>query len=503
MTETPRNPSESAAKRRTRSLWNGGVAGTAIAIAVIGGLAVGEAIFAKQGFAANAAETSPVTGQLPDFADLVEKVSPAVVSIRVREGSTQVSGEGDSEPFPGFRDLPPDMRRFFGQMPKKPRQEPQPTTALGSGFFISDDGYLVTNNHVVDNADNFTVTAEDGTEYHAKLIGKDDRTDLALLKVSSGKPFPYVKFSEDPIRVGQWVLAVGNPFGLGGTVTAGIVSATGREIGSGPYDNFIQIDAPINRGNSGGPTFNVKGEVIGINTSIYSPSGGSVGIAFAIPASTAEQVIASLRSEGKVVRGWLGIEIQSISSEIAASLSLQGSNGALVAQPQEDGPASKAGVAAGDAILAVDRKEVKDPRDLSMRIAAYPPGTTVTLTIWRDGQKRDLPVRLGSLPEAQKQAVAEPTKAKPPVGDGFGLSLAAAKKHDGVLITKVDPNGSAADSGLQEGDLIASVGNLKVATPDEFEKQVKAARDGGLKAVLLQVTNGKETRFVGLSLGSG
>jgi serine protease Do len=503
MTETPGDPSESAARQRARPVWNRGVAGTAFALTVVGGLAIGAPILAKHGFAANAAETAAQTAQLPDFADLAEKVSPAVVSIRVREGNTQISGEGDSEPFPGFRDLPPEMRRFFEQMPKKPRQPPQPTTALGSGFFISDDGYLVTNNHVVDNADTFTVTAEDGTEYHAKLIGKDDRTDLALLKVSSGKPFPFVKFSEDPIRVGQWVLAVGNPFGLGGTVTAGIVSATGREIGSGPYDNFIQIDAPINRGNSGGPTFNVVGEVIGINTSIYSPSGGSVGIAFDIPASTAEQVIASLKIQGKVVRGWLGIEIQSITSEIAESLKLGGSRGALVAQPQLDSPASKAGIEAGDAILAVDGKEVKDPRDLSMRIAAYAPGTTVTLTIWRDGQKRDLPVQLASLPETQPQAPAEPTKAKPPAGDGFGLSFAAAKKHDGVLITKVDPNGSAADSGLQEGDLIAAVGKVKVASPDEFEKQVKAARDRGLKAILLQVTNGKQTRFVGLSIASG
>jgi serine protease Do len=437
----------------------------------------------------------------PDFADLVDKVSPAVVSIRVREGATQASGE-DSEPFPGFRELPPEMRRFFER--QLPKQQPQqPSTALGSGFFISDDGYLVTNNHVVDNADTFTVTVEDGTEYHAKLIGKDDRTDLALLKVTADKPFPHVKFTEDPIRVGQWVLAVGNPFGLGGTVTAGIVSATGREIGSGPYDNFIQIDAPINRGNSGGPTFNVKGEVIGINTSIYTPSGGSVGIAFAIPASTAERVIASLRDQGKVVRGWLGIEIQPITAEIAESLKLDGTRGALVTVPQPDSPATKAGVDAGDAVLAVDGRDIKDPRDLSVGIAGFAPGTTVTLTIWRDGQKRDVQVKLGTLPEAEKQPQAAPAKAKPPAGDSFGLSLAPGKKHDGVLITKIDPNGSAADSGLEQGDLIASVGNVKVASPDEFESQVKAARDHGGKAVLLRVISGKDTRFIGLSVPGG
>jgi len=451
---------------------------------------------------APAAIAAEASGQpAPDFADLVDRVSPAVVSIRVREGATQASGE-EAEPFPGFRDLPPEMRRFFErQLPKGQPQQPQ--TALGSGFFISDDGYLVTNNHVVDNADNFTVAAEDGTEYHAKLIGKDDRTDLALLKVTAEKPFPFVKFTEDPIRVGQWVLAVGNPFGLGGTVTAGIVSATGREIGSGPYDNFIQIDAPINRGNSGGPTFNVKGEVIGINTSIYTPSGGSVGIAFAIPASTAERVIASLRDQGKVVRGWLGIEIQPISPEIAESLKLDGKKGALVTVPQPDSPATKAGIAAGDAVLAVNGKDVKDPRDLSVGIAAYAPGTTVTLTIWRDGEKRDVSVQLGTLPESEKQVPGSPAKPKPPAGDSFGLSLAPGKKHDGVLITKIDPSGSAADSGLEQGDLIASVGNVKVASPDEFEKEIKAARDHGGKAVLLRVISGKDTRFIGLSMPGG
>jgi serine protease Do len=500
MNGEPRNRAAASAERHLASVLGRMLPGMAFGLVVA--LAAASSMFGT-GLAvpANAAETS---GQVaPDFADLADRVSPAVVSIRVHEGSTQVSGGGDSEPFPGFRDLPPQMRRFFEQLPKTHPQEQQPATALGSGFFISDDGYLVTNNHVVDNADNFIVTVEDGVEYHAKLIGKDERTDLALLKVASDKPFPFVKFTEDPIRVGQWVLAVGNPFGLGGTVTAGIVSATGREIGSGPYDNFIQIDAPINRGNSGGPTFNLKGEVIGINTSIYSPSGGSVGIAFAIPASTAEQVIASLRDHGRVVRGWLGIEIQSITPEIAESLKLDGPKGALVAQSQEDTPASKAGIQPGDAVLAVDGKEVKDSRDLSVRIAGYPPGTTVALTIWRDGQKQDVPVKLGTLPEIDKPAVAEPAKARQPAGDSFGLSLAPSKKHDGALIAKVDPNGSAADSGLQPGDLIAAVGGVKVAGPGDFELQVKAARDRGSKAVLLRVTNGKDTRFVGLSIVGG
>ena len=375
--------------------------------------------------------------------------------------------------------------------------------ALGSGFFVSEDGYLVTNNHVVDNSDNFTVTTTDGTEYHAKLVGKDDRTDLALLKVSAGKPFAYVKFSQEPIRVGQWIVAVGNPFGLGGTVTAGIVSATGREIGSGPYDNFIQIDAPVNRGNSGGPTFNLKGEVIGINTSIYSPSGGSVGIAFAIPAATAEHVIAALKDHGSVVRAWLGVEIQPITSEIADSLHLDNVHGALVAQPQANSPAAKAGIQAGDAILALDGKEVKDAHDLAVRVAEYAPATTVALSVWRGGEKKEMQVQLGTLPDTKTQAAAEAAPdVKPTDFNEFGLSLAPSKGRDGVTIAKIDPDGKAADKGLQEGDVIVAVGKTKVTAPADFEKQVAAARSSGSKAILLQVKSGKQTKFIGLSVAN-
>jgi serine protease Do len=521
-----------------RSLRAQALAGTALGLLLAGAFAAGDAAISNHpAYAAAIPETQVQPAQAPDFADLVEKVSPAVVSIRVRETvqPTANSGEDFSDPSQGSGDLPPEMKRFFNQLPNMPgqdqqdftdrsqrfgdlspemrkffqqlpnapRQSQQPSMALGSGFFVSADGYVVTNNHVVDNSNDFTVVTADGTEYHAKLIGKDDRTDLALLKVSSDKAFPSVKFSHDAIRVGQWIVAVGNPFGLGGTVTAGIVSATGREIGSGPYDNFIQIDAPVNRGNSGGPTFNLKGEVIGINTSIYSPSGGSVGIAFDIPASTAEHVIASLQDHGNVVRAWLGVEIQPITSEIASSLHLDKAQGALVAQPQDNGPALKAGIQAGDAILAVDGKEVKDARDLAMQVADYAPGTTVTLSVWRDGQAKDIQVRLGTLPEPDKQASAEPaTEAKPAAADEFGLSLAPSRNQGGVVVSQINPNGKAADSGLQQGDVIVSVGTAKVSAPAEFEKQVAAARASGSKAVLLQVKNGNQTRFVGLSLAN-
>jgi serine protease Do len=373
--------------------------------------------------------------------------------------------------------------------------------ALGSGFFISADGYVVTNNHVVDHASDYTITAQDGSDYHAKLIGTDDKTDLALLKVTANRTFPYVKFAQEPVRVGEWVMAVGNPFGLGGTVTSGIVSATGREIGSSSYDNYIQIDAPVNRGNSGGPTFNLKGEVIGVNTAIYSPSGGSVGIAFDIPSSTAAHVIDTLRDQGHIVRGWLGVQIQAITPEIADGLGLPDRQGALVAEPQQNGPAIAAGIKAGDAILAVDGKPVKDPRDLAMRIADYAPGTKVTVSIWHDGSKKDVDLQLGTLP-GEKQASAETPQAEPSALHEFGLSLAPTPDHNGVEIAKVDPSGTAADAGLQPGDVILSVDNKKVAKPTDVKDQIAAARDRGLKAVLLQLKSSNGTHYVGLSFAN-
>jgi serine protease Do len=296
-------------------------------------------------------------------------------------------------------------------------------------------------------------------------------------------------------------MAVGNPFGLGGTVTAGIVSATGRNIGSGPYDNFIQIDAPVNRGNSGGPTFNLKGDVIGINTEIYSPSGGSVGIAFDIPASSAEHVIDALKDHGHVVRGWLGVEIQPVTQQLAESMRLDMAAGALVTQPQDNSPAGKAGIQAGDTILTVDGQSVKDPSDLAMKIAGYAPGTSVTLNVWRDGQKKEVQVELGTLPSADQQAALQ-SDVKPTALAGLGLSLAPSHDGKGVIIANVDTNGSAADSGLNQGDVIVSVGGTKVSTPADVEKQVSDARKSGLKAVLLRVQSGSETRYVGLSFAN-
>ena len=323
------------------------------------------------------------------FADIVEKVKPAVISVRVKvDGGSQTNGLGSN-------DVPPGLREFFRRfgMPDAPEGMPRgrqnTITGQGSGFFISADGYAVTNNHVVEKAESVQITTDDGKTHKAKVIGNDPRTDLALIKVEDG-PFPYVKLSEKTPRIGDWVLAVGNPFGLGGTVTAGIVSARGRDIGASAYDDFIQIDAPVNKGNSGGPTFDTEGNVIGVNTAIFSPSGGSVGIAFAIPSDTVSSVVAQLKDHGSVTRGWIGVQIQPVTQDIADSLGLKKAEGALVAEPQPNSPATKSGIAAGDVITFVDGNPVKDARDLAKKIGALAPKASVKLTVLHNGSEKVL-----------------------------------------------------------------------------------------------------------------
>src|SRR2546423_6412129 len=319
------------------------------------------------------------------FADIVEKVKPSVISVRVKVdgGARTMSFDGDS-PFPPGSPMERFFKRFGmpdghgnGQgtpdTPRGPRGR-NFTMGQGSGFFISADGYAVTNNHVVDKAESVEVTTDEGKTYTAKVIGTDPKTDIALIKVDGRSDFPFVKFADATPRVGDWVLAVGNPFGLGGTVTAGIVSASGRDIGNGPYDDFIQIDAPVNKGNSGGPAFNTEGDVTGVNTAIYSPSGGSVGIAFSIPASTVKNVIAQLKDKGSVSRGWIGVQIQPVTADIADSLGMKKAEGALVAEPQANGPAAKAGIQSGDVITAVNGEQVKDARELARTIGGLAPG---------------------------------------------------------------------------------------------------------------------------------
>src|SRR6266478_2439132 len=332
------------------------------------------------------------------FADIVEQVKPSVISVKVK-----MNAGGDSftlnednplrgTPFEDFfrRFGQPDTPRGFGDRQGPRQQRRQYTLGQGSGFFISADGYAVTNNHVVDKAEHVDVTTDDGKTYTAKVIGTDDRTDIALIKVEGRSDFPFVHLADKPPRIGDWVLAVGNPFGLGGTVTAGIVSARGRDIGAGPYDDFIQIDAAVNKGNSGGPTFDTEGNVIGVNTAIFSPSGGSVGIAFAVPAETVKSVVAQLKDKGAVTRGWMGVQIQPVTADIAESLGLKTAEGALVAEPQPGSPAVKAGILSGDVIVSVNGQPVKDARDLAKRIGAMAPESTVKLVVLRKGEEKTI-----------------------------------------------------------------------------------------------------------------
>ena len=338
------------------------------------------------------------------FADLVAKVKPAVISVRVEMDETSSAPDLSSDNEDNIPGSP--FEKFFqqhgsGDRPQGMTQPHQTIIGAGSGFFISPDGYAVTNNHVVDHAQSVQVTTDDGTTYEAKVIGTDPKTDLALIKVDGKSSFTNVNFEDRAPRVGDWVVAVGNPFGLGGTVTAGIVSAQGRDIGSGPYDNYIQIDAPINKGNSGGPAFDMNGNVIGVNTAIYSPSGGSVGIGFDVPAQTAKRVIAELKDKGAVTRGWLGVQVQPVTKGIADSLGMTKAEGAMVDGPQNGSPAAKAGVRSGDVVTALNGTPVKDSRDLARNVAALAPGSSVKLDILRNGESKTLTITLGELPKLQ------------------------------------------------------------------------------------------------------
>jgi serine protease Do len=467
--------------------------------------------FDLSGVAAQAQNLSDKAQQLSQkpvgFADIVEKVKPAVISVRVKMERKINPSSDDQDQLP----LPPGspFERFFRHfgLPNMPNGH-ELITGQGSGFFISSDGYAVTNNHVVQDAENVHVTTDNGKTYSAKVIGTDPRTDLALIKVG-GNDFPYVKFAETTPRIGDWVLAVGNPFGLGGTVTAGIVSARGRDIGSGPYDDFIQIDAPVNKGNSGGPTFDVDGNVIGVNTAIFSPSGGSVGIAFAIPADTVKSVIAQLREKGSVTRGWIGVQIQPVTPEIADSMGLKKATGALVAEPQPNSPAVKAGIKSGDVISSVDGRQVHDARELARRIGTMSPGTTVKLGLIHDGKEKTVTLTLGTLPN-EKQAANEP-KNERQVPDidvpRLGFKLAPASKVSGangtgVVVTAVADGGIAADHGLQVGDVILEVGGKPVTTPADVRKSLSDARKEGKHTVLFRVKSGQGTKFVALPLGN-
>jgi serine protease Do len=483
---------------------------SALALALTGALG---AAFVELRPAGALAEAQAATQQrLPSFAPLVAQVKSSVVSIRVKadmEAKVASNDDGDQfqeeNPFEGtpFERFFKDPNSPFKHFHMPPGHGHNMVTAQGSGFFISADGYLVTNNHVASNAVSLEVVMDDGKIYSAKVIGADPKTDLALLKVEGRTDFPYVKFAHSGIEVGDWVVAMGNPFGLGGTVTAGIVSARGRDIGEGPYDDFIQIDAPVNKGNSGGPTFNQDGEVIGVNTAIYSPSGGSVGIAFDIPADTAERVIAALKEHGRVTRGWLGVHIQGLTPELADSLGLKKVTGALVAAPQDDSPAEKAGLKAGDLITEVNGAEVKDARDLAKKIADIPPGSDVSITLNRNGQSQTVSVKIGELPEKTAQrAKATPSATKTGMTE-LGIRVApagdvSADEKAGLAVLAVEPGGKGAEAGLSEGDIILKVGEESVNRADDLNRALTDAGKAGRKNALALVKRNGDQRFIAL-----
>ena len=502
----------------------------AASVALAGAIGLGAV---ASGTAPVLAEAVRVEGvQAPGFADVVEQVTPAVVSVRVQAKVEPVSERGRgsySFEMPGFEDLPPDhpLYRFFREFrgerewrndraPRgergerfnhRERRERARPVSQGSGFFISEDGFLVTNNHVVEGGSTFTVVTDSGEELDARLVGTDPRTDLAVLKVDDERKFTYVTFADDEkVRVGDWVVAVGNPFGLGGTVTAGIVSARGRDIGAGPYDDFIQIDAAVNRGNSGGPAFNLSGQVVGINTAIFSPSGGNVGIAFAIPASTAQDVVTSLMESGAVLRGWLGVQIQPVTPEIAESIGMKDEKGALVSDAQEDGPAREAGIRAGDVITAVNDREVASPRELARIVANYAPDTKVDVTLWRGGSQEQVSVELGKLPGddqlASRDEAPAPSSSDTALED-FGLTVARADDGDGLVVTDVEAGSPAADRGIQAGDVIVSINSVAIANSQDVAKAVAEAEDAGRKAVLVQISRDDGNRFVALPITRG
>jgi serine protease Do len=454
------------------------------------------------------------------FADIVEKVKPAVISVRVKVSASAQNSSFQGQLPQGFERY---FRRFGEEMPdmmpqqrergdrgeqrgeRGPRQR---TSGQGSGFFITADGFAVTNNHVVDRADEVEVMTDDGKTYSAKVIGTDPRTDLALIKVD-GNNFPHAKLADKAPRVGDWVLAVGNPFGLSSTVTAGIVSARGRDIGAGPYDDFLQIDAPVNKGNSGGPTFDTEGNVVGVNTAIFSPSGGSVGIAFAIPAATVDSVVRQLKDKGSVTRGWIGVQIQPVSQDIADSMGLKNTDGALVAEPQPGAPAVKAGIKAGDVIVAVNGEKIANSRELARRIGSMAPGNTVKLTVLQGGSEKTLSVTLGELPaqvEAARRGGGEERGTPSKEVSVLGLQLAPASSvagsgSEGVVVTGVSPDGPAAERGFKTGDVILEVAGKPVSNPADIRKALEDARKDNKRTVLMRVKSGDNTRFVALPAG--
>ena len=461
-------------------------------------------------FAAFIVSPAAARGAPDSFADLAERLSPAVVNI----STSQVLKPGDMA-IPGVPEDSP-LNDFFDEfMEQQQGPRPQRVQSLGSGFVIDPKGIVITNNHVIEGADKIEVTFIDGTTLPATVKGSDPKTDLAVLEVVSDKPLPYVELGDsERIRVGDWVVAIGNPFGLGGSVTAGIVSALNRDIHAGNYDDFIQTDAAINRGNSGGPLFDMQGRVVGVNSAIISPSGASVGIGFAVPTSTVKPVVEQIMKYGETRRGWIGVRIQSVTPEIAESLGLGVARGALVAGVSPDGPASAAGIETGDIVLAFNGRTINAMRDLPRVVAEADIGATVDVQLFRDGETLTRKIEVGRL-EDEEDKVAQSAPKDEPVEKTtvvLGLSLSALNddlrrrfgvpaETEGVLVTDVDPLGAAVEKGVRPGDVIVEVAQRPVSTPADVERIVLSEEKGGRKSVLLRISAAGDIRFVALRLG--
>jgi len=463
---------------------------------------------------------------VPDsFANLAEKLLPSVVNISTTQTVRNPHGGMEMPQFPPGSPFEEFFRDFMERQQGGTESTPRKANSLGSGFIVDPAGYIVTNNHVIADADEISVKLHDDSVFQATVVGRDPKVDIALLKIDPGKKtlVPISFGNSDEARVGDWVLAIGNPFGFGGTVTAGIVSARARDINAGPYDDFIQTDAPINRGNSGGPMFNMKGEVIGINAAIISPSGGSIGIGFAIPTSLAVPVIEDLRKFGKVHRGWLGVRIQSLDADMAEAMGLPDAHGALVASVDVNGPGQKAGLKNGDVVLRFDDKDIPEMRRLPRVVAGTPIGKKVEMVVWRDGKKVTLNTTVGEMPEdpAEKLARAKGDNQKPaqpregsqlvpgtgltvatltpPLRERFGLS----EESNGVVVTEIKGDSAAAEKGLRPGDLIIEADHKPLRAPQDLIRAVEDGRRANQRSLLLRVENPQQLRYIALPIGDG
>ena len=437
------------------------------------------------------------------FADLIEQVEPAVVTVEVSKTmDPQLSGYSNGGP-----QAEEFLRRFFGNpgMTGQP-QQPRQAQGVGSGFIVDDEGYIVTNNHVIEGADRVTVRLVDEREFEAEVVGYDEQTDLALLKIDADDLTVSEFGDSDDARVGDWVVAIGNPFGLGGTATVGIVSARGRDIQSGPYDDYLQIDAPINRGNSGGPVFNTEGEVVGVNTAIFSPNGGSVGIGFAIPANMVSDIVEELKDSGAVDRGWLGVSLQNIDEEMAATLELPSTNGSLVAEVVKGSPAEKAGIEVGDVITEFDGASVDDGRELSRLVGGSDSGEKVAVTVLRGDKEVEINVQLG---DAATRIAANDSEQKikdlgmtlAPLTDDIRQSLGVDEEVSGAVVVRVDPNGVAATQGFRRGDIVIQADRQEIENPADLRNAMSGAKKKGKTSVPVLVKRGDVQRFASLPVG--